>query len=136
MGKVNIGGIDYSNLKTPPEKHERGTAQYFADRGKDVVFVCPSSIKGTHSPDFIMEGRTWEIKSPITYSNSSFEYNFKKAMKQSEHIIFDLRQLNPRNETKYIKELIKWKDKPLVRTLLVITRDGRLLTIKGKFGNL
>jgi len=88
--KNNEGGgkLDYSELKDLPEKHERSTARFFVDRGMDVKFLRPSSIKGTRSPDFLMVGKIWEIKNPIVYSDSSFEYNFKKAMKQSKNIIF------------------------------------------------
>ena len=89
MRKGRIGRVDYSNLKNPPEKHERSTATFFTKRGEDVEFICPHSIKGSHNPDFLMHGKIWEIKSPITYSNSSFEYNFRRAMKQSNNIIFD-----------------------------------------------
>ena len=97
--------VDYSDLINPPEKHERITARYFANRGQKVTFLRPSSVKGTNNPDFMMDGRIWEVKSPITYSDSSFEYNFRKALRQSNHIIFDLRRLNVRNEKRYIKEL-------------------------------
>ena len=136
MQKNNMGKIDYSNLTTPPEKHERATAKFFANKGEDIVFLRPSSIKGTYSPDFTMGDKIWEVKSPTTYSKSSFEYNFKKAMKQAKHIIFDLRQLNSSNEVKYIRELYKWKNIPKVKTLLIITKDGRILTLKGKFDKL
>lgn len=130
---IKKGKLDFSSLKEPPEKHERVTAKYFADRGIDVIFVRPSSIKGTRNPDCVMVGKTWEIKGPITYSDSSFEYNFRKALKQSRHIIFDLRRLSVKNEQKYLTELSKWSGTPTLKTLLVITRDGRLLTLRGKF---
>lgn len=127
------GMVDYSNLSSPPEKHENATARYFADRGKDVIFLRPSSMKGTHNPDYLMDGRIWEVKSPITYSDSSFEYNFRKAIKQSRHIIFDLRRLSEQNEKKYKRELQKWSNTPTIKTLLIVTRDGRVLTLRGKF---
>ncbi|MDO5480097.1 MAG: hypothetical protein Q4F58_00275 [Candidatus Saccharibacteria bacterium] len=85
------------------------------------------------SPDFEMAGRCWEIKSPIKYSESSFEDNFKKAIKQSEHLIYDLRRLSSRDETKYMEQLERRKKSRKVKTLLVISRDGQLLTEKGNF---
>ena len=98
MIKKRIGRVDFSSLKNPPEKHERATASFFARRGKDVEFIRPHSIKGSRNPGFMMDGKTWEIKSPTTYSDSSFEYNLRKAIKQSKNIIFDLRRLNRLNE--------------------------------------
>ena len=85
------------------------------------------------SPDFEMAGKIWETKSPIKYSKHSFEDNFKKAVKQSEHIIFDLRRLSKKDETKYLQEIRKRKKSRKIKTLLAITRDGRLLTEKGLF---
>ena len=38
MKNIKKGKIDISALNVPPEKHEYGTAKYFADRGFDVVF--------------------------------------------------------------------------------------------------
>ena len=133
MKKITKGKIDTSALDSPPEPHEHRAAKYFSNYGFNIVFVKPCNIKGMKSPDFEMGGRIWEIKSPITYSDSSFEDNYRKAMKQSKHIIFDLRSLSQINEAKYIKELKKWKDIGGVKTLLIITKDGKLFTIKGKF---
>ena len=132
MKKTKIGKVDYSALKNPPEKHERTTANYFAKKGLDVTFVKPSSVKGTNNPDCIINGRIWEFKSPTTYSESSFEYNFKKAISQSKNIIFDLRRLNKRDEHKYLRELIKRGDSRTIKSLIAITKDGRIVDIKGK----
>ena len=85
------------------------------------------------SPDFEMASKRWEIKSPIKYSESSFEDNFKKAIKQSEHLVYDLRRLNLKDEAKYMEQLERRKKSHKVKTLLVISRDGQLLTEKGNF---
>ena len=136
MKNDKIGKIDISELNVPPEKHEYETAKYFAKRGYDVEFLKPSDVKGFSSPDFKMCGKIWEIKSPTSGSNTSFEHNFRKAAKQSENIIFDLRRLSSRVEEKYIGKLAKAGLSSKIKILLVIARDGRLLTIKGKFDNM
>ena len=133
MKSIKKGKIDISALNAPPEKHEFETAKYFTDRELDVVFIGPHYIVGTNNPDFEMAGKIWETKGPTKYSKSSFEDNFKKATKQSEHIIFDLRRLSEKDETKYLQEIRKRKESYKIKTLLVITRDGRLLTEKGCF---
>ena len=61
----NKGIIDISALSTPPEKHELYTAKFFADKGKNITFICPSSIPEVYRPDILMDGKEWEIKSPI-----------------------------------------------------------------------
>ena len=40
----NVGRIDISALNTPPEKHEFEMAKYFAELGKNITFLKPSSI--------------------------------------------------------------------------------------------
>lgn len=57
----------------------------------------------------------------------------RKRKKQPEHIIFDLRRLNKIDEQKYLIGLKRWSKMPRVKTLLVITKDGNLLDIKGRF---
>lgn len=130
---IKSGKIDISALYYPPERHEYETTKYFARLGFDIIFIKPRAIKGIHDPDFFMKGRKWETKSPKIYSKPSFEYNFKKAQKQSEHIIFDLRRLSTVDSQKYSKELTKWSTATKIKTLLVITKDGKLLDIKGRF---
>ena len=136
MKKSKIGKIDISALNTPPEKHEYETARYFAKRGLGITFVAPRYIEGFNNPDFEMSGKIWETKSPTGNSKRTYEDNFRKAMKQSEHIIFDLRRLKATSERLCIKILKERRASPMVKTLLVITRDGRLLTLKGKFDKL
>lgn len=128
-----IGKIDISALNVPPEKHEYETARYFANRGFDVTFIGPHYINGYHNPDFVMAGKVWETKSPSGESRRTFEDNFRKATKQSEHIIMDLRRLKIAHESWCIKRLQEKSSMPSIRTLIAITHDGRLLTIKGKF---
>ena len=41
------------------------TAKFFADKGKNITFICPSSIPEVYRPDILMDGKEWEIKSPI-----------------------------------------------------------------------
>lgn len=136
MKNVKIGKIDTTELNVPPEKHEYETAKYFSNRGHNVKFIKPSSIKGFNSPDFKMCGKIWGTKSPTSSSDTSFEHNFRKAVKQSENIIFDLRRLNIKVERKYIVKLKKASVLPNIKTLLVITLDGRLLTLRGKFDSI
>lgn len=136
MKNNKIGKIDISELNVPPEKHEYETAKYFAKRGYDLKFIGPHYIEGFKNPDFKMCGKVWETKSPIGNSLLTFIDNYKKAKKQSDHIIFDLRRLSLKSERICLKMLKGKVKSPNVKTLLVITRDGQLLTIKGKFGTI
>ena len=133
MKNEKMGKIDISELNVPPEKHEYETARFFADRGLDVEFVKPSDIKGTNSPDFRMIGKMWEVKCHLGSSERTYEDNLRKAIKQSKNVIFDLRRLKSINELKCLKILNKYRNLVGLKNLLVIKRDGRLLTLRGKF---
>ena len=92
MKNSNIGKINTTELNVPPEKHEYETAKYFAKRGYNIKFIGPHYIEGMKNPDFEMCSKIWEAKSPIGNSLQTFVDNYKKAKKQSENIIFDLRR--------------------------------------------
>lgn len=121
------GNIDMSALFICPEEHELMTAKYFADIGKDVVFIRPSNLPEVYRPDIIMDGIEWEIKSPIGSVRKSIIRNFQKASKQSKYIIFDLRRIGL-DEKQCISILEKeFTARKLVRKLFVICKDETLL---------
>lgn len=122
------GLIDISQLNTPPEKHEFETAKYFADREKKIVFIKPSAIPGVHTPDILMDGVEWEIKSPEGSSKRTIETNFRNAIKQSHYLIFDLRRIKL-NEKNCIAQLEKeFNSRPYLKRMYVIKKSGELLT--------
>ena len=126
-GQIMSGTIDISQLNTPPEKHEFEAAKFFADRGKDIVFIKPSDIPGVHTPDIKMDGVEWELKCPQGDSKRTIEQNFRKAMKQSQYIIFDLRRIKV-SEKLCLAQLKEFFDtKKRVKRLLIIRKNGDLL---------
>ena len=126
--EVLSGKIDISALNTPPEKNELETARYFADMGKDVTFIRPSSIPNQHRPDILMDGVEWEMKAPTGSGRRNIEYNFRKAITQSKYIIFDLRHVKM-PEQQCIAQLEKeFSERPYLKKLYVIKKNGELLT--------
>ena len=122
-----IGEIDISQLNTPPEKHEFMTAKFFADMGKDNVFLKPSGIPNMNTPDILMDGVEWEIKSPQGKSRNTIEENFRKAVRQSRYIIFDLRRIQL-PESHCISKLEKeYNFRPYLKRLYVICKSDKLL---------
>lgn len=136
MKNSKIGKIDTTELNVPPEKHEYETAKYFAKRGYNIKFIGPHYIEGMKNPDLKMCGKIWETKSPVGTSKRVLENSFRKAIKQSRHIIFDLRRMKAEYEPQYISKIRLQSKSSQVKTLMIITKDGRLLTVKGKFGRI
>ena len=126
------GRIDVSALNTPPEKHEFEVAKYFAELGKNVVFLKPSDIPKTHTPDIKMEGVEWEMKCPVGNGKRTIEYNFRKAVQQSKYIIFDLRHVKI-PEKQCISQLEKeFYSRNYLKKLYVIRKNGELLVYPPK----
>ena len=108
--------------------HELEVARILAGHGDIVEFLPVSSVK---SPDILYCGLKWEIKSPTGSKRRTIENNLRKAMMQSENIIFDLRRINIPEETciREIKRQVRLSGKRIKR-LLVITRREKIHVIK------
>ena len=126
IGKIIIPG----NVR--PEVHELEVAHILAEVGLDVEFLLPSYIKGLFSPDLLMNGQIWEMKSPCGSSKRTIENNYRNAQKQSENIIFDLRRvkLDEKVVISQIKQrLLKQRNNKTKRTI-IITKNKKILDFK------
>ena len=74
--------------------HELKTAQALAKSGFTVTFIQSTKIDHNKSPDVLINGLKWEIKSPRTDKLSAIERNLKRATKQSENIIIDSQRMS------------------------------------------
>jgi len=75
-----------------PERHELETAAVFLAQGYDVQFIVPSRTKGSKTPDVMIDGVLWEMKSPVGSGKKTIEKQLQRAGKQSKNIIFDGRR--------------------------------------------
>ena len=128
---MKTGKIDISALNIPPAKHELATAKIFSKLGKDIVFIQSSNIKGNHLPDFWMDGKMWEVKSPCGSGKRTIEKLFAEAVKQSKFIIFDLNRSKKSDEQAHIKNIIKeTNSRKYLKKVKIITKNGQILDIK------
>lgn len=112
------------------EKHENETVVYFTNLGHDVELIPPSNTPKAKTPDFMMGGKAWEIKSPQGKSRVTVEHAFKRAAKQSENIIIDLRRTKISTKESIVSVERLFKVSRRVRSLKVITRENKLLDFK------
>lgn len=106
--------------------HEKLTADFLATKmGHDITFIPPNRRRRSKTPDIEMNGLPWEIKSPIGKSSRTIENNLRTALKQSAHIILDLRRIDGRIPTK--KLLVEVERQftlaKSIRHIIVITRQ-------------
>ncbi len=123
------GKIDISRLSTPPQKHEFETAKYFADMGKDIIFIQPSNIPGVYRPDIIMDGIEWEIKCPQGKAKRTIYKNYHKASLQSKNIIFDLRRICVPEKESISQLKNEFKNKHSQR-LIIIKKSGEIVYLQ------
>lgn len=75
------------------EKHENDTVVFFTNLGCIVELIPPVLTPNSKTPDFMMDGQAWEMKSPSGNSKNTIERSFRKAARQSENIVLDLRRI-------------------------------------------
>jgi hypothetical protein len=79
-----------TNLKPSPARYELTAAQLLAEYFKtDVEFISRSNRK---TPDFLINGVKWELKSPTGTGKRNIERQLQTGIKQSKNIVFDSRR--------------------------------------------
>lgn len=132
MPNKKIGTIDISRLKHPPLAHEFLVAKILSQNGKNVIFIPPSNVPGNHKPDFIIDGKEYELKSPQGNSKRTIQTNIHRAMLQSDKIIIDLHRIKLNEENSIAKIKYEFEVRKKIKEILIITKKGIILEIKRK----
>ena len=115
------------------QTHENATVVFLTEQGYDIELISPSLTPRSKTPDFLMNGVAWEMKSPLGKSVKTLEHLFIKALKQSENIVFDLRRINKKDMQKSMQLLLRlYEQTTRARRMLVIDGDDNLLTYHKK----
>jgi len=114
-------------LKPFPARYELSAAALLANHFKaDVEFVPRSNQK---TPDFIIDGVNWELKSPTGTGKNNIEHQLQTGLKQSKNIVFDARRskihiVKIRNELKRQFRLSK-----SIKRLILIEKAKNIVEI-------
>lgn len=79
--------------------------------------------------DMVMNGLIWEIKSPIGSSRMTVSNQFRRASKQSTHLVFDARRVHL-DENDVLSQVRTEVKKRRFRAVLFITKAGTVLEIR------
>lgn len=110
--------------------HEERTAKAPAKAGYIVQFLPAENAHDAKSPDILMNGVKWEMKSPKMGRLSAVERNLKKAYRQSENIIFDSQRMGRLPDKSIQKELIKqFSLTKRMKRLLFVNRKRQTIDI-------
>jgi hypothetical protein len=92
--KINPGQVIIpAGHPNPPEPHEIDAAWILAHHYQCTVeFLIPVDDYKRKTPDIIMHGVEWEIKSPIGKGKNTIRHQLGRASKQARYIVFDGRR--------------------------------------------
>ena len=85
------------------QDHEYSTVKMLLEKGYNVELIPPSQIKGMRTPDLVINGVVWEIKSPTGAGKHTIKHTLQNATHQAGNVIVDLRRCGI-PEDKAIKE--------------------------------
>ncbi|MDR0884990.1 MAG: hypothetical protein LBN22_01260 [Clostridiales Family XIII bacterium] len=120
-----------NNLANPLEEYEIEVAWILAKHYNCAVrFLVAIDGYMVKTPDMVMRGVMWEMKSPCGNSKTTISNNLKNAKKQSASIIFDNRRMkmsDPKIQADLMRELVKRK---YISRLIMITKDEKVVEIR------
>jgi hypothetical protein len=131
MNELNASVIIAPHIAPPPEEHEVSAAWLLARHYNCTIkFLKPVIGYKIRTPDFIMNGQEWELKSPTGNAKTTIANNLINAKSQSPHIVFDSRRTKI-PDTTIIRELRKYLiSKSSIKKIIIITKNEKVLAIK------
>ena len=112
----------------PPSNDEISAAAILLGYFKaDIMFV---PRKNNKTPDFKVDGKLWELKTPRGNGKYNIQHTIKSALKQSRNIVIDLRK-HKMNSKRAVREIIHETkhSKSGIERLIVITKRKTVLEI-------
>lgn len=113
-----------------PEPHELQTGLFLRKSGRVVKFLAPKNLNGVKTPDILMDGLLWEIKSPVSAGSRTIEHALRSASKQSVNVIFDLRRFKASDEKALRQINFTAKKRTAIKKLLIVTKSEKLIDFK------
>ena len=111
---------------------EEESVNYLLSKGYNIELIKPSHTTKNKNPDIWLNGKIWEIKTPITDNKNTLERKITKGGRQSENLLIDLRFIKL-NEKEAINILTnKFQKSRRVKNLLLITKDHLLVITNRK----
>lgn len=111
--------------------HEYETARSLARAGHNVTFIKKSDIDHERTPDLLLDGELWEMKSPKASSARAIDRNLRRALRQSSRIVFDCRRMKNLPDAVVERELRKAaNDLRSLKRLLFVNHRGEVIDIK------
>ena len=112
------------------QEHEWQTVKYFLEQGKDVELIPPIQVEKCRTPDFVMDGQVWEMKSPTGGGKHTIKHNVQNAKEQSRYVVLDLRRCKLSDDRAVKEAEHHFRLSKRLRKIKIITKDEKLLDIE------
>ena len=107
--------------------HELRCAKAIASAGHCVEFLARMEGYKVKTPDLVVDGVMWELKSPETSNLKSLQRVLRRAGSQSRNVIIDTTRATKLSDAAIEKEL---------RRLLPLTKSVKRIIMVAKGGNI
>ncbi len=112
-------------------EHERRTAQALANAGFTVSFLKRNNEEHVRTPDVIIDGVLWEMKSPISSRLTKIQKTLRQAIHQSPNVIYDSQRIKNLNDNQIQRELEKWAGQfKAMKRLIFVNKKREIIVIK------
>jgi hypothetical protein len=129
--KINPGQVIISaGHPNPLEPHEIEAAWILARHyGCTVEFLIPVDDYRRKTPDIVMFGVEWEIKSPVGKGRNTIRHQFGRASSQARNIVFDGRRTKIDDDSLQKGILREIKEHHSIQRVIFITKSQNVLEI-------
>lgn len=124
-GRVFIPAV---SVREAPSEHEVLTALRLAETGTNVLFRIDSRDTSAKNPDAEMNQQVWEFKAPKGQGKNTIDSQMKRAGKQAERLVLDLRRskLDDEESILYIRRSMQGRH---LTQVIVIDHAGNIVRI-------
>ncbi|MBR5027301.1 hypothetical protein IKX64_01765 [Candidatus Saccharibacteria bacterium] len=92
----------------------------------DVRFIPRNNCK---TPDLMIKRTEWELKAPVGNGKRNMQHTISRALKQSRHIIVDIRFSKASSEKIKNQLIAEVKKNRRIKKLLLIDKKGKVVEI-------
>ena len=115
----------------PPEPHEVEVAWILARHFNTVVeFLRPIEGYKVKTADLVMNGLIWEVKSPTGQGRTTVSNQFKRASKQSNHMVFDSRRMQLSEDDILNQVRREIRTRKAIKVVLFINKGGEVMEVQ------
>ena len=127
LSAKRAGQTKYNNIKL--EEHEINTLMLLNEFGYDIEVLRPMNTPNLNNPDIVMQGSIWEIKAPRSYNQKTLKERIRKASRQANKVIFDLRMIgqNRLEARDYLIQLFEGNSH--MKRMIIIIDEEKILDI-------